>query len=183
MRAGGRNEILASGVYEQMPLLVREGGELRGQTYSQAQGILAARAFPQSDGRVRVELVPELHHGQPRRRFVGDQAMMRLEMARPRRVFDDLTISAVLSPGTMLILTALARSSRQPGPLLLHRGRGQSSEAEAAGLAALPDAARRPDCPAAAVAGNERGRSRKMIGIRRGRKDSCETARVPRHGP
>ena len=32
---------------------------------------------------------------------------MRLETARPRRVFDDLAISAVLSPGTMLILTAL----------------------------------------------------------------------------
>jgi hypothetical protein len=107
MRAGGRNEIIASGVYEQMPLLVREGGELHGQTYSQAQGIFAAKAFPQSDSRVRVELVPELHHDQPRRRFVGDQGMMRLETSRPRRVFDDLAISAVLSPGTMLILTAL----------------------------------------------------------------------------
>ncbi len=107
MRAGSRNEILASGVYEQMPVLVREAGELDGQTYRQAQCILAAKAFPQSDGRVRVELVPELHHDQPRRRFVGDQGMMRLETARPRRVFDDLAISAVLSPGTMLILTAL----------------------------------------------------------------------------
>ena len=38
MRAGSRNEILASGVYEQMPVLVREGGELRGQTYSPGPG-------------------------------------------------------------------------------------------------------------------------------------------------
>lgn len=66
MRAGNRNEIIASGVYDQLPLLLRESGELRGQTYSQAQGILAVRAFPQNDGRVRLELVPELHHDQPR---------------------------------------------------------------------------------------------------------------------
>jgi hypothetical protein len=107
MRAGHRNEIIASGVYDQLPLLITEAGELRGQTYSQAQGILAAKAFPQSDGRVRLELVPELHHDQPRRRFVGEQGMMRLDTSRPKRVFDDLTISAVLSPGTMLVLTCL----------------------------------------------------------------------------
>jgi hypothetical protein len=54
-----------------------------------------------------VELVPELHHDQPRRRFAGDQGMMRLETARPRRAFDDLAISAVLSPGHMLVLSCL----------------------------------------------------------------------------
>ena len=46
MRAGRRNEIIASGVYESLPVLVSEAGDLRGQTYSQAQGILATRAFP-----------------------------------------------------------------------------------------------------------------------------------------
>ena len=43
MRAGNRNEIIASGVYEQLPLLIHESGELGGQIYSQAQGILAVR--------------------------------------------------------------------------------------------------------------------------------------------
>jgi hypothetical protein len=107
MRAGNRNEILASGIYESLPLLLTESGDLRGQTYSQAQGILAARAFPLADGRVRLELTPELHHGQPRPRLVGDQAMMRLDTARPRRVFDELTTSVVIAPGTMVILSCL----------------------------------------------------------------------------
>ena len=65
------------------------------------------RAFPLADGRVRFELSPELHHDQPRRRFVGDQAMMRLETSRPRRVFEELTMSAFLSPGAMVILSSL----------------------------------------------------------------------------
>ena len=44
----------------------------RGQTYNQAQGIFAVKSFPQPDGRVRLELVPELHHDQPRQRWVGE---------------------------------------------------------------------------------------------------------------
>ena len=83
MQAGHRNEIIASSVYEQLPVLIAEGGELHGKTYCQAQGMLAVKAFPQSDGRVRVELVPELHHDQPRRRFAGDQGMMRLRRPGP----------------------------------------------------------------------------------------------------
>jgi hypothetical protein len=115
MRAGHRSEIVASGVYEHLPVLVSEGGELRGQTYTQAQGILAMKAYPQSDGRVRLELVPELHHDQPRRRFVGEQAMMRLDTDRPKRIFDELTIPAVLSPGTMLVLGSLPNRSGSLG--------------------------------------------------------------------
>ena len=72
MRVEHRNEIIASTVYEQLPVLLCEGGELRGQTYAKAQAILAVKAFPLADGRVRFELSPELHHDQPRRRFVGD---------------------------------------------------------------------------------------------------------------
>ena len=45
--------------------------------------------------------------------------MWRLETERPRRAFEDMTISAVLSPGGMLVLGA-AQPARQPGTLLLH---------------------------------------------------------------
>ena len=107
MRVGNRNEIIASSVYEQLPVLLCEGGELRGQTYAEAQAMLAVKAFPLADGRVRFEFTPELHHDQPRRRFVGDQAMMRLETSRPRRVFEELSMSAYLSPGAMVILSSL----------------------------------------------------------------------------
>ena len=103
-RAGQRNEIITSGVYEHLPVLLAESGELRGQTYCQAQGMLALAVSPQADGRVQLDLVPELHHDQSRQHWVGDQAMWRLETGRPKRSFDDMKITAVLMPGSMLLL-------------------------------------------------------------------------------
>jgi hypothetical protein len=108
LRAGLRSVILASGIYEQLPVLVSDDGRLRGQTYRQAQGLFALKAFPQPDGQVRLELVPELHHDQPRQKWVVDQeGALRLEVERPKDVFDDLAISANLSPGALLILSSL----------------------------------------------------------------------------
>lgn len=117
LHAGQRSEIIASGVYAQLPVLTCESGELCGQTYSQAQGIFAVKSFPQSDGRVRLELAPELHHDQPRQRWVGGQGMLRLETSRPKRTFDDLALSADLAPGAMLVLSSL---SSRPGSLGHH---------------------------------------------------------------
>jgi hypothetical protein len=106
-RAGQRKVIIASGVYDQLPVLICESGELGGQTYSQAQAILAVKTFPQSDGRVRVEITPELHHGELRQRWVGQQGMWRLEAGKQERVFEEMGFSATLSPGCMLLVTSL----------------------------------------------------------------------------
>jgi hypothetical protein len=107
--AGRRNEVQASGVYDRLPVLVSESGELGGQTYCQAQAVFALAAFPQPDGRVKLDLVPEIHHDQPRQHWIGEQAAWRLETSRPKRVFDDLKVSTLLRPGTILLL------SGQPG--------------------------------------------------------------------
>ncbi len=107
LRSGQRSEILASGVYDQLPVLMCESGQLCGQTYNQAQGIFGVKSFPQPDGRVRIELAPELQYDQPRQHWVGSQGMLRLETSRPKRAFDNLILSADLSPGAMLVLTSL----------------------------------------------------------------------------
>ena len=114
LRAGQRSEIIASGVYPQLPLLMSDSGQLCGQTYYQAQGIFAVKSFPQLDGRVRLELVPELHHDQPRQRWVGNQGVLRLEASRPKRTFDDMSLTTDLAPGAMLVLSSL---SNRPGSL------------------------------------------------------------------
>ncbi len=75
------------------------------------------KSFPQPDGRVRLELVPELHHDQPRQRWVGNQGMFHLDASRPKRVFDDMTMSADLAPGAMLVLSSLPN---RPGSLGHH---------------------------------------------------------------
>jgi hypothetical protein len=114
IRAGRPGEIVASEIYPQLPLLVCQSGALCGQTYEQAQGILAVKAFPESDGRVRLELVPEVHHDQPQKQWVAGPGMIMLKTARPKRVFDEMAISAQLDPGAMLILSSLPS---RPGSL------------------------------------------------------------------
>ena len=117
IRAGQPKMIIASGVYDQLPVLICEPGELGGETYSQAQAVLVVKTFPQGDGRVRVELVPELQHGELRQRWVGQDGMWRLEAGRQRRVFEEMAFSATLSPGCMLLASSLPD---RPGSLGHH---------------------------------------------------------------
>ncbi len=114
LRTGGRGEILASGIYESLPLLENEGGQLRGKPYPQGQGVFGVKSFPQPDGRVRLDLLPELQHGEPKLNYVGDQGIIRLETARSKKAFDKLALSATLSPGEMLLVTSLPQ---RPGSL------------------------------------------------------------------
>jgi hypothetical protein len=117
IRAGQPKMIVASGVYDQLPVLICEPGELGGETYSQAQAVLVVKTFPQGDGRVRVELVPELQHGELRQRWVGQDGMWRLEAGRQRRVFEEMAFSATLSPGCILLVSSLPD---RPGSLGHH---------------------------------------------------------------
>lgn len=107
LRANRRSEIFASGVYDEMPVLRRRPGGICGDSYANAQGIFALKAFLDPDGRVRLDLVPEVHYGENVQRFVPAGRTFRLETGQPRCVFDDLTVSAALGPGDMLVLTSL----------------------------------------------------------------------------
>jgi hypothetical protein len=102
--AGQRYEIAASSILDRMPILANEGGEIHGLTYEQAQGIFAMHVTPQPDGRVEIELIPEVHHGQAKQHYVGDQSIFRIETGRPKRAFDELKLTATLGPGAMLLL-------------------------------------------------------------------------------
>lgn len=115
LRAGQPGQVVASGVYDQLPVLIRGNGELCGQTYSQAQAILAVTAHPENDGRVKLDIVPEIHHDQPRQQWIGEQGMLRLDTSRPRRSFDDLAMSVTLKQGDMLVLSNLPERSGSLG--------------------------------------------------------------------
>jgi hypothetical protein len=114
LRAGKRSEIIASDVYDELPVLIREPGGVCGRSYPKAQGLLALKAAPRADGQVRLELVPEVHYGEPRQRYVGEGAALILEAGRARKVFDELTITAALLPGHMLLIGSL---DSRPGAL------------------------------------------------------------------
>jgi hypothetical protein len=107
VRSGRRSEIVASAVYDELPMLLREGEHVTGRTLEKAQGVLSVKTFPGADGRVRLELAPELHYGEPRQQFRGGEEMFYLETGRPREVLDQLQLAASLSPGQALMLASL----------------------------------------------------------------------------
>ena len=108
LRPGRRGEIHASRTYEKVPVLESDAsGRLGGRDYPQAVGVLAVKAYPQSDGRVRLDVVPELQYGNVKQRWVGQQGMLRMEAGKARRPFDELAFSATLTPGHMLVIGSL----------------------------------------------------------------------------
>lgn len=107
LRANKRSENVISGVQAEWPMLVREGNEVTGRTFPQAQGILALRVKPLGDGRAEFELTPELHYGEPRRRYEpGEEGSWLLDSARAREIFDDMQIVTTLTRGEMLLVGA-----------------------------------------------------------------------------
>lgn len=107
LRPGCRAEVVASAAHDEMTVLRCEAGGPCGRTYPKAHGIFALQAVPQRDGRVRVELVPEVHYGEPVQRWLGEQGVFRLDTGRQRQAYADLGIAATLAPGEMLVLTCL----------------------------------------------------------------------------
>jgi len=104
-RAGRRGEIVASKTCPEIAVLACDDGRIHGQTYVDVQCIWALKTYPQGDGRVRLELTPEVHHGQPVNRWVGQsEGVFRQVTRRDREVFEHLRIEATLSPGQTLLL-------------------------------------------------------------------------------
>jgi hypothetical protein len=109
--AGRRTNIICTGEnsrHAELPVLVREAdGALRGKTYRQVMGLLTAHAMLEGGGRVRLELVPEIEHGEPQRRFEPGEGMMKIEFGPPHEKYEFLRMSAVLAPGQMLLVTGM----------------------------------------------------------------------------
>jgi hypothetical protein len=105
-RTGRRGRIVMSGPHERLAVLRNETGELRDEVYEQAACVIALRTFPLGDGRVRIELTPEIEHGPPKQRLVDGDGAMRFEASPERRIYDDLCMESIVAPGQTLILSA-----------------------------------------------------------------------------
>lgn len=105
-RAGRRGRIAMSGPHPHLETLWNEQGELRGESYEQATCVIAVRTFPLGDGRVRVELTPEIEHGPLKQRLAEGDGALRWEASQERRVYDALVMESLLAPGQTLILSA-----------------------------------------------------------------------------
>ncbi len=114
IRSGRRGEIIASNIFDELPLLQVSNGEVCGKTLHKCQSMFSVTPFPEGDGSARLELVPELHHGDPTRRFSGADGVWKLETSRPRQAFTELTLSPKLAPGDMVVVGAV---SQRPGTM------------------------------------------------------------------
>ena len=111
VRAGRPTKIICTGEQQkhaEMSVLIRgANNEVTGKTYRKAAGLFAARAWPEGDGRVRLELVPELEHGEPQRRYDPSDGMLRVDFGPPKEKYELLTIDAKLAPGQMILVAAI----------------------------------------------------------------------------
>lgn len=114
LHRGRPGKIVTSGIYDQISLLTRDDGQVRGKTYSQAQGLLVIQVDPQADGRVRINLTPNLEYGVARQQWVGEDGVFRLESGKPKQVFERLKIDTILAPNQILLISSLPQ---RPGSL------------------------------------------------------------------
>lgn len=105
VRSGRRGEIIASPVYDRLPLLMREGEKVAGKTYEKANGRFVLKATRHVDGRVGLDLLPELHYGKTKQDWMPIDGGYRLASAQRKKVFDHMQLHLDLSAGQMLVMT------------------------------------------------------------------------------
>lgn len=102
---GKRGEYILVPARSELALLESENGILTGETYREAECKLILTAFPQNDGRVRIDVTPEIHHGIPRQHYAAGEGMLRIETRKERKVLEQVGFSATLQAGQTLILS------------------------------------------------------------------------------
>ena len=116
------NQIVVTGErerHEKLHVLLCEEEDgtpvVRGQTFKAAQGRLLTKVHPQPDGRVKLDIVPEIEHGDPVRNFTAQEGgVLTFRVAPQCKTFDGLRVALDLSPGEMLVFSCQAD---RPGSL------------------------------------------------------------------
>lgn len=126
---GKRVELAIPEVREELTLLEAEDGQVRGKTYQQAECRIALRAFSETDGRVRLQLTPEMPHGAFKGRVRGNDGLFMLTQERETKVFSQLRIEPKLAPGQMLLVTRCADHPKTAGWHFFTHGGGEKPQA------------------------------------------------------
>jgi hypothetical protein len=116
---GKRAEIVATAGIPELVLLEHDAEGVRGGTYRDCTAVVAVRAWPDADGRTRIEAVPELKHGPMQRTWIGEEGMFRLETGQVRRRFEPLEIEILLPHQGMLVIGAVGEPAATVGDALL----------------------------------------------------------------
>ncbi len=104
-RSGRINRVIVtSKPHPEMVVLLEDNGSLRGESYRDAQAVFELKTYPQGDGRVQLELTPQLEHGESHQRWIGQDGMYIVDPSRERRKFEELRIQATVSIGQVLVV-------------------------------------------------------------------------------
>jgi hypothetical protein len=114
-QSGKRVELAIGGVRDQFSLLESAEGQTRGKTYHKAECRMALLASNEADGRVRLDLTPELHYGEFKSHVRGNDGMMMWTQQREKRIFDELKLETNLAAGQMLLVTCRPEQSSTTG--------------------------------------------------------------------
>ena len=121
---GRRSEVVAAASIGELVLLESLDGQVRGGTYHEAGGSFSLRVQPAADGRVQVELVPEIRHGPMERSWVGEDGMFRLEAGQRRHRREDLMLRVELAAGSVLVVGGAGDEAATLGDALLRDRKG-----------------------------------------------------------
>ena len=110
-RAGQAGQIVMSkSVKENITVITSDSQYAAAERFNQAQCQFQIKTYPQGDGRVRIELTPQIHHGDPRAEFTGQDGAWLLKTQRAVKQYDTVPIEAMISPGESLLLSADAHN-------------------------------------------------------------------------
>lgn len=106
-RAARRVKVLCSKSYPQLSLLTRDGGAVRGRQLEQAQCLFGLKPYPQNDGRVQIDLMPEVEHGELKQQWVSGEGSLMQRVGRDKVTFEAMRISLSLAAGQMIVVSAV----------------------------------------------------------------------------
>ena len=129
VREGRRTEIVSSSPRDELVMLYRtKDSKVRGKPFPEAQCILAVKPYPDGDGSVRLQVIPEVHHGEPRKQWVSGRGTFQLLAGREREVYQELMAQVQLSPGQSLLMTCTPESTGVGNAFFVESGRGDAQQ-------------------------------------------------------
>lgn len=107
-RHARRAKVVVSKTYDSLSLLTFENGQVHGRLVEKAQCLFGLKPYLEGDGRVRLDMTPEVEHGELKSQWVGQEGSLLQRIGRERLVMEELRWAATLAPGQVLIVSTTA---------------------------------------------------------------------------
>ncbi len=115
--AGGETVINVSPAFEQCNLKLHQAGESFDRPYLNARGVFKVTTHREQDGWIRLEFVPEVHHGDDTLRHVAGENGWQFSNGQKVESLFAQRFSVVLAVGEMVVLTAADGARDTLGPM------------------------------------------------------------------